>query len=696
MTALLPTAYGRTSALHDLMAAEIVSTAAADGSPGAQELTDEVNDSLGVAYVHRQRAYRLKKAAAQATLAGEHNVSALIGRFAGEENEAALEHEAVASGLIRGTHAFGYLSDEEMKFLRRKKFEQGMTSAQAEQVYDALLNRLFQVSANFGQDEDGFGAEGEDPEPEELDDGSMEAFSEVVDALGGDMPLVFGADCFEAFGAVYGASRARLVKRRKRLVKRLRKLEKRVEDLENEGKTGLRVRVLHWRIGKLEKRIGKIGGKIKKLKKTRRKVDRAEDSVDIIEKAEDSAVRSTVEPDIDDLPEDPAAMEAGLSDSEMMDQLEEEIGDLDDLESVEEYDDDALGAEVEVFGLSERRRKRLLRRVTRLESRLDRLQSRGRGLFRKGRMRRLVRRIKRIKAKLMTASGASMDQLDEAIDLGPAASPSPLSPTGGYTSPYTTPSVSAYTSSDDYVSSFFGSANVGASPERQPFVCYFRRRAEAQGQGSANFGADGEGVRSFFERLGEFFNKVLVEPVQRFFAPDRRTVRQDRRQDRRAKVRAWAQERRAKIQARRSAARSERKAARQDLGITQKRKALQLARQGRRQEAKAAAKAAWKAGTPGVRSRGRSLRSGRRGVRGRTRYARRTALDAQPGQAVAQSRDGIWSDPSSGYAYRTAGGRLFIHKSPISKRLDQEVDPASGAGQAIVAQLQSGQLQQVA
>jgi hypothetical protein len=684
VTALLPTAYGQASVLQDLMAAEIVSTAADEGSAAAQELVDEVNDALGVAYVHRHRCKRLKGAAGQATLAGEHDIAALIGRFAGEEAEAAQEHEAVASGLIRGTHSFGYLSAEEMKFLKRKKFEQGMTSAQAEQVYDSLLNRLFQVAANFGSDEEGFGAEGEEPEPEELDDGSIEAFSEVVDALGGDMPLVFGADWYGAYAAVYGASRERL--------------EKRVEDLEDEGKTGLRVRVLHWRIGKLEKRIGKIGRKIKKLKKSKRKARGAREDSETVAKAEDSAVRSTVEPDLDELPEDPSAMESAMSDDDTMDDLEEELGDLDefDLEGLEEADDDALGAEVEVFGLSDRRRKRMLRRVVRLEARLERLKGRRRGLFRKGRMRRILRRIKRLKGKLMAASGASLEQVDDAIDLGPAAGPSPVSP-GGYSSPYTTPTVSAYTSTDDYVSSFFGSANVGASPERQPFVCYFRRRAEAKGSPNGAFGAEGEGLASFFERLGEFFNTVLVEPVQRFFALERREVRRERRQERRAKVKAWAAERRAKVQARRSAARAERKEARKDLGITHKRKALQHARQGRRKEAKAAAKAAWRAGTPGVKARSRTLRRGRRGVRQRTRTARWQATPGGgPRSAIASGPDGIWSDPNSGYAYRTAGDRLFIHKSPLTKRLDQEVDPGSRAGHAILSQLQSGQLQQVA
>ena len=634
MTALLPPSFGSAAAMHDLMAAETIAAAAEDGCVGAQAFVDEVNDSLGVAFVHRQRARRLKCAAARASLAGEHDVAALIGRFAGEEGEAAQEHEAVANGLVRSTHAFGYLSAEEQRFLRRKKFEEGMSTAQAEQVYDQLLNRLFQVAANFGADPDGVGFGAADdgaPEADELDDGSIEALGEVVEALGGDLPLVFGADCYDAFGEVFKVSAKRLKKRRARLRKRLARLTERVEGLEDEGKSGLRVKALHFRIEQLEKRLSKISSKLKKLVKTAAKVERSEDDADTIQKAEDSAVRSTVEPDLDDLPTDPDALDA-MSDDDFLDELEE---DFTDLEDIEESDDDALGAEIEVFGLSERRKRRMMKRISRLEGRLDRIKEKRPGLLTNLRVRRLVKRLGKLKAKLARKSGTSIDRVEDALVEGPSALPSMTTQTPDYMTSLTTPTIQAYSSGKEFVDSYFqGSANVGKSADRQPFVCFFRRKAQAMGSANVSFGA--EESAGFFARLGNFFKTVLVEPLQRFFAPERRDRRQGRRQDRRAKVKAWAAARREKIDARRSAARAERKVAREDLGITEKRKQLADARRGRAKASRQAAKDAWRAESPMVRERRGKLSTGRRDVRGRVSSARRQGV---PGQS--ESREAV-------------------------------------------------------
>lgn len=712
MTALLPPSIGSAAAMHDLMAAEMVAGAAADGCIGAQELVDEINDALGVAFVHRQRARRLKCAAARASLAGEHDVAALVGRFAGEEGEAAQEHEAVANGLIRGTHAFGYLSSEEQRFLKRKKFEEGMSTQQAEQVYDQLLNRLFQVAANFGQDPEGagFGADdSEAPEVDELDDGSIEAFGEVAEALGGDMPLVFGEDCYESFGRVFKASAKRLKARRARLRKRLKKLTERVEGLEDEGKTGLRVKVLHWRIEQIEKRLAKISSKLKKLSRTGKKVERSEDEADTIQKAEDSAVRSTVEPDIDELPTDPDMLDA-MSDDDLLSELEEGMEDLDgfDLEDLEESDDDALGAEIEVFGLSERRKNRMLKRIARLERRLERLQERRRGLFKNIRMRRIQKRLARLKARLARKSGTSVERVEDALVEGPAALPSITPLTTDYAKALTTPTVQAYSSGKDYVDSFFGSANVGKEAERQPFVCFFRRKAEAMGSANVAFGA--EESEGFFARLGNFFRTVLVEPLRRFFAPEKREARRQNRQERREKVRAWISERKANIKARRSAARAERKAARSDLSITQKRKQLAKARRGRSQAAKRAAKAAWREQSPAVRSRRKQLAKGRGIVRRRVRDARRSALDGsprprrapqleQPLSSAPQGSNGLYQDGfDPRWSYQKVGDSIHIVSAPPerSHAVGTKLQPGTAPYAAVADAISSGAAQRVA
>ena len=703
MTVILPSSLGRAAATHDLMAAELVSIAAADGNEGAQELVDEINDALGVAYVHRERAKRLKSASARASLAGEHDVAALVGRFAGEEAEAAREHEAVASGIVRSTHAFGFLSAEEQKFLARKKFEEGMSTAQAEQVYSQLLDRLFQVSANFGVDESGAAMGAEEPsahEPDELDDGSIEAFGEVVEALGGDLPLVFGAGCYDAFGAVFAGAATRLRRRQKRLRARLEKLTERVEGLEDEGKSGLRVKALHWRIEKIEKRLAKIGRKLRSLKKTKGKVDASEEEAELIEKAEDSAVRSTVEPDIDDLPEDPDALDA-LSDEDLLAELEEGLSDIEDdsfdLDDLEESDDDALGAEVEVFGLSERRKRRMMKRISRLERRLERVQERREGFVNRARVKRLLKRIQRLKLRLARKTGVSMDEVDDAMVDGPSALPSFGPPSGGYATALTTPTVQAYSSGRGYVDSFFGSANMGPDAERQPFVCYFRRRAESRGSMNMAFGA--EQSEGFFARLGSFFQRVLVEPLQNFFSPEKRERRRQNREDRRQRVQAWLAERRQNIDARRSAARAERKAARQDLAITDKRKKLRKVRKDRVE----VTRDMWKAASPRVRRSRKDLSRGRRDVRRRVMSARRgTSPDGSgsPRRRVADGGivfkrhvqpDGLYQDQSDPrYIYRKAGGRLFVHKSPRSKRIDRPVDASSAGGKAIASAIDSG------
>ena len=115
------------SGVHDVMAAELLA-AAAETNAGAREMTRELNDLLTTAYIHNRRAERLNDAAIQVTMFGAHDVAALIGRFAAEEMEAAEEFEAVGASCIRGMHSFGYMSEAEQRFIRRKKFEEAIST----------------------------------------------------------------------------------------------------------------------------------------------------------------------------------------------------------------------------------------------------------------------------------------------------------------------------------------------------------------------------------------------------------------------------------------------------------------------------------------------------------------------------------------------------------------------------------------
>jgi len=536
--------------VHDVMAAELLA-AAAETNAGAQQLVNDLNDTLTTAYVHRMRSGRLNDAAVQATMSGAHDVAALIGRFAAEEMEAADEFEAVGAGTIRSMHSFGYMSPAEIRFMRRKKFEEGMSAGQAEQVFSKLLDNLYQSAVNFGSDEEGFGGEGhpEASEPEELDDGTIELLGAVAEALGGDMPLVFGANCYEAFHGVYGASLERLLKRRARTKTRLDRNMEKLESLEDAGKSGIRVRWLRMRVGQIERRLEKLNSKIRALKGTSDKMEESEGAAEQIEAAETSAIK--------------AASEEGLAESDM-DSLEAELAELDESELSEadlleeEQEEYGMLSELEVFGASERRINRVKRRLIKLKARLDKLESKHRGLFRKARFRRLRKRIARIEAKLDKWG-------EDAPSMGPSAYKAK-----SYTSSLTSPILSAY-SAKEYLDTYKGALNV--MPEvagRQPFVQFFRRQAENKGSMNLSpevFGAEGEG---FFQRVGGWFMENIVDPIQGLFTPELVQKRQDRRRARREKARAYIQRKTQQLQARRAA----RRQATQDLGIRSKREAV--------------------------------------------------------------------------------------------------------------------------
>ena len=523
------------SGVHDVMAAELLA-AAAETNEGARELVGGLNDMLVTAYIHDRRAERLNDAAIRATMFGAHDVAALVGRFAAEEMEAADEFRAVGASCVRGMHSFGYMSEAEQRFLQRKKFEEGMSTGQAEQVFTQLLDNLYSSAANFGLDEDGFGAEGAEgaEEADELDNGAIETFGAVAQILGGDMPLVFGRDCYAAFHGVYGASLERLVKRRSRLKSRLKKNEQKLETLEESGKEGLRVKRLRRRVEKIEARIEKLNQKIKSLKATKEKVDDSEEDADDIDAAETSAVK--------------AATKAGEEDSEL-DDLESELsemdGEEDDDEDEEEDDEYGMMAEVEVFGASERREERMERRLERLKARLKKLTAKNRGLLKRARIRRLVKRIAKLEAKLGEPSSG-----------GRGAAPG--APSGGtYTSSLTSPILRSYTA-DEYLKSYMGSLNVNpAVAGRQPFVQFFRRQAESQGSLNIHPDVMGAEQQGFFRRIGSWFMENLIEPVEGLFARERVQKRREARQARRLKAKSFIQARAVGLRANRALARAE-------------------------------------------------------------------------------------------------------------------------------------------
>lgn len=551
-----------TGAIHDVMAAELLASAART-SPEAKDLKGSLNSLLGAAYIHHERCKRLNDAAVQATLAGAHDAAAVIGRAAAEELEAAIEHEAVVSGAVRGMHSFGFMTADEQKFIQRKKFEEGMTASQAEDVFSKMLDNMFQSAANYGVDEDGFGAEGEAEEPDEIEGDAAEQLGALFAALGGDFPLVFGADSYARFGVVFGASVERLKKRRARLRSRLKKLQEKLETLEGAGKSGLRVRFLQRRVDKLEKRIEKISTKIEAAGGAKADADDSEDRSDEVKAAEESAAKSAAKGGDDDAELD--GIEALASE---LDGDESETDEGDDDEKDEEEDEEISGlvAEVSLFGASERRANRLKRRVIRMEARLNKLLKRRRGLLKNVRVRRLKKRIAALKAKL--------ESMDEALPQSPAGAPAG----GSYVSALTSPILSAY-KPDQYLSSYKGSLNVAPEiAEREPYVQFFRRKAEAMGSLNIDMESFGAANEGFFAKIATFFRET-------FTAEGRKT-----RAERRARAQEYVKARAEQLDAKRAAATEARRANRKEIREAreagQTRGQIAEIRKGNREEAR--------------------------------------------------------------------------------------------------------------
>jgi hypothetical protein len=557
------------------MAAELLASAARV-DPEANELKNGLNTLLGTAYIHRKRGERLSDAAVQATLGGAHDAAAVIGRAAAEELEAAAEHEAVTMGAVRGMHAFGFMTADEQKFIQRKKFEEGMTSGQAEDVFSKMLDNMFQSAVNYGVDDDGFGAEGEADEPDELEEqGSPIAqMGMVFAALGGDFPLVFGEDAYARFGVVFGASVDKLSKRRLRLRNRLKKLQEKLEKFEEAGKSGLRVRFLQRRVDKLEKRIEKISGKIKAAGGTKAAADGSEEESDEVKTAETSAAKSASKGGDDDAELD--SIEALATDLDG-DESETDEGDDDDKDAEDDDEISGLVAEVSLFGASERRSNRLKRRLIKMEARLNKLTKRRRGLLKNIRVRRLRKRIAALKAKLKG--------MDEDLPSTPSTAPGG----GSYVSALTSPMLKAY-SADQYLSSYKGSLNVLPEiAEREPYVQFFRRQAESMGSLNMDMDSFGGATGDFFKKIGTFFRETFTAKGR-----EERRARKGRSQE-------YLQARAANIQA--------------------KRAALTTARQSRREEISKARSDAEAQGMEGREARG-FVADVRRGERKDVRQAR--------------------------------------------------------------------------
>jgi hypothetical protein len=621
------------SGIHDVMAAEMLA-AASQSHPEAAELSDGINDMFGAAYICRQRAARLNDAAARATYAGQHDLAAMIGAAATRESAAADEYELVGASCIRGMHSFGYLSDMEKRQLARDAFLQNASASQVDSALASLTKKLYEDVTNYGMDADGFGGE---QEAEEIMGGGCSAFGDACVLLGGDVPVVFGDEFYATFGKLFKPSAERLMKRQARLQKRLDKLMEKLETLEDQGKSGLRVRVLQKRIDLLETRLGKIAEKLEALNESSEMVQQSQQATAVVRAAEQSSIDSVTDSD-DDFPE---------SD--------------DDLLFEDDDEDFGLMSEIDVFGASERRIKRIQRRILRLKRRMARLEARDRGPLREKRIAKLQTRIAKLEAKLGTLdSDADLDALlledDEEEE--------------SYTASLITPQVKAFTE-EEWLASFAGmlAADPG-SANRCPYVQYFRRKTDAGGSMNISPAVMGQENEGFFARIGKFFSNLFSTAQTR--VQDTAPRRQQRRQQmleasrrRRAKARAFIQTKAEGLQARTVAARQARQAAMESTKLRDK---LKAARQARRQMRQAGRRAFF------INPAGQRV--------------------AAPAPASSPVPDGEYFD-DAGYAYAVQDGVLAVVSTP-NTTFSKPVAPPGGQDLAMAnlkRDLESGKAQ---
>ena len=627
--------------IHDVMAAEMLA-AASQSHVEAAELSDSLNDLLGAAYLCRQRAARLNGAAARATHSGQHDLAAMIGAAATKESASADEFELVGASCIRGMHSFGYLSDMEKRQLARDAFLQSASASQVDSALESLTKKLYDDVTNFGVDPDGHGGE---HEPEEMGGEGCAVFGMAAEMLGGDVPVVFGDDFYDAFGKLFKPSADRLRKRQERLQNRLEKLTDKLETLEDQGKTGLQVRVLQKRIDVLENRLEKIATKLESLEESRDQVEESRERAAVVRAAEQSSIDASMDID-DDFPEAD----------------EEDEGDDDD--------DFGLMCETEVFGISERRSKRIRRRIDRLKRRMAQLSEQERGPLREQRIAKLQQRIAKLEAKLSSADddGDLDDDFDDFDD------------EESYTASLMTPKVQAY-SEDEFLSSFAGMlATSPGSANRQPYVQFFRRKMDRHGSLNLSPAVMGSANDTFYSGVGDFFKRFLTTTGQGISRgaeaiaarrPQRQARRQaaaqrssqaaqavaqrvrdtrPRRQARRSAARDYVKQKAQALQARQAAARIARQEARLSSDLRAK---LRAAREARREVRRAGRRAFFRLPNGVVGPVPKGLRRARRVI-----------------------RDGEYVDMrDNGYVYIVENGILSVAAGPSGRFVPPRLPP---------------------
>jgi len=358
----------------DLVAAEAIAHAAAEGHLGAQEFVRSCKTALGEAAVRRARACRLQEGSIAAATMGFQALASMGSDAATEEFGAADALEAKVCSAVRRAHGgdtFGYLTPEETRELKRKTYEASLTSEQREQVMDMLLAKLWQDESTSR------GKLKRDP---------SEVFAAACVAFGGDVESVFGASALKKLSDTFRRNAEQLKKQISKLTQLKETAQEKLDSAESDGKVGMKVGLLRSRVKGLTRRIAKLKKRLDKLQTAKDEVDVATKDAKKIESAEASALE-TAEPK-ESTEEDPEG------------EADEVLG------AVMMGAEAAIVDEIEIFGLTKRRAKKASKALEHLKAQLATAEAAGHTK----RAAHLEKRIARLEKRLGNAEDAAEAQ----------------------------------------------------------------------------------------------------------------------------------------------------------------------------------------------------------------------------------------------------------------------------------------------
>ena len=460
-------------AARDLMAVRAIAKKADEGNPGALAFVRQAQEQLAQAKVRRERANRLRAGAAKASMMGYHQLARMGAEAAMEEQNEAEATEANVIAAVNASHSsdqLGYYSPEEERLLKRKSFEESLTSSQREDIMSKLLGRMYDSSFGFYSPEEqrllqrksfeeSLTASGVEDVMSKLTGKLYEATGTMMapdamgaetadfvsflhaatEAYGADLDSVFGEDAVADVAAAFGASAAKLKKRIAKLKQKLAAVE---EKLDSAG--GLRAKLLARKKKRIEARLKKLIAQTRKSVKGKKSADEAEDAAAEVESNEESKV-----------------------------------------EDAAESDDDATEGEFGAIFGKKARIQRIKKRIAKLQAALENTDNDKKSA-------KLEKRIAKLKAKLRGLGAGDEDE-------------------DGSTSSEDGQVVKAATLPGAFDEKGYLDSYKGDTRQRRQMVNFFERRAAAYGlDATPSSMLEDDAFAGFFSAIGEFFRNIFT------------------------------------------------------------------------------------------------------------------------------------------------------------------------------------------